>query len=69
VPPERFQRLRDELGDKFIAVELDSSAGNPHGHPRAAHSVLTEHLQDRDGTPTHDALEQVLELFRKQLLP
>ena len=28
VPAERFQRLRDELGDKFIAVEIDSSKGN-----------------------------------------
>jgi dienelactone hydrolase len=68
VPPERFQRLKEELGDKFIAVELDSSAGNPHGHPRAAHSVLTLHLQDKPGTPTRDALDQVLNLFRKKLL-
>src|SRR5438105_8653061 len=62
-PPERFQRLRDELGDKFVSVEIDSSPGNPHGHPRAAHSVLTEHLQDQPGTPTRDALDKVLELF------
>ncbi|MHB8466954.1 MAG: dienelactone hydrolase family protein [Acidimicrobiales bacterium] len=68
VPAARFQRLRDELGDKFVAVELDSSKDNPYGHPRAAHSVLTEHLQDREGTPTRDALDQVLELFRSRLL-
>jgi len=68
VPAARFQRLRDELGDKFVAVELDSSPGNPYGHPKAAHSVLTEHLQDREGTPTRDALDQVLELFRSRLL-
>jgi dienelactone hydrolase len=67
VPAERFERLRDELGDKFVAVEIDSSPGNSHGHPKAAHSVLTEHLQDRAGTPTRDALDQVLELFQKQL--
>ena len=67
-PAERFDRLRDELGDKFIGVELDSSKGNPHGHPASAHSVLTEHLQDRPGTPTRDALEQVLDLFRTRLL-
>lgn len=67
-PPERFQRLREELGDKFVAVELDSSPGNPHGHPRAAHSVLTNHLDDRPGTPTRDALDQVLDLFRSKLL-
>jgi dienelactone hydrolase len=68
VPPERFQRLREELGDHFIAVEIDSSPGNPHGHPRTAHSVLTEHLQDVEGTPTRDALDQVLELLRARLV-
>src|SRR5438309_1789246 len=31
VPPERFDTLRRELGDAFIAVEIDSSRGNPHG--------------------------------------
>jgi hypothetical protein len=30
--------------------------------------VLTNHLQDRPGTPTHDALDQVLQLFRDKLL-
>ncbi|MDQ1395760.1 MAG: hypothetical protein QOG64_1019, partial [Acidimicrobiaceae bacterium] len=46
VPEARFQRLRDELGDGFVAVEIDSSPGNPYGNPRTAHSVLTEHLVD-----------------------
>jgi dienelactone hydrolase len=63
----RFDTLRRELGDGFIAVELDSSKGNPHGHPKAAHSVLTEHLQDREGTPTRQALDQVLDFFRSRL--
>lgn len=67
-PPERFQRLRDELGDGFVAVEIDSSPGNPHGIPSSAHSVLTEHLVDEPGHPTRDALEQVLALFRDRLL-
>ncbi|MEY2451114.1 MAG: hypothetical protein QOD92_688 [Acidimicrobiaceae bacterium] len=68
VPPERFTRLREELGDRFVEVVLDSSKGNPHGHRAAAHSVLTEDLQDEPGTPTRDALDQVLELFRSKLL-
>ena len=68
VPAERFQRLKEELGDSFLAVEIDSSPGNPHGHPRAAHSVLTEHLVDTPGTPTRAALDQVLALFRDKLL-
>ena len=68
VPAERFQRLREELGDKFVAVEIDSSPGNPHGHPKGAHSVLTNHLVDEPGTPTRDALDKVLALFRDKLL-
>lgn len=68
VPRARFQHLREALGDRFVAVEIDSSKGNPHGHPRIAHSVLTEHLIDEPGQPTRDALEQVLDLFRDRLL-
>jgi dienelactone hydrolase len=67
-PPERFARLREELGDRFVGVEIDSSKGNPFGHRPGAHSVLTEDLQDKPGTPTRDALDQVLELFRSKLL-
>ena len=54
---ERFETLRRELGEGFIAVELDSSPGNVHRHPKNAHSVLTEHLDDREGTPTRAALD------------
>ena len=50
-----------------MAVELDSSPGNAHGHKKAAHSVLTEDLDDRPGTPTRDALDQVLAFFRERL--
>ncbi len=63
----RFATLRRELGDAFIAVEIDSSPGNPHGHPKVAHSVVTEHLQDREGTPTRAALDQTLTFFREKL--
>ncbi len=68
VPAARFAHLREALGDRFVGVEIDSSKGNPHGIPRMAHSVLTEHLVDEPGHPTHDALEQVLDLFRTRLL-
>jgi hypothetical protein len=68
VPAERFARLREELGDAFVGVEIDSSEGNPHGIPKAAHSVVTVHLVDEPGHPTRDALDQVLELFRSRLL-
>ena len=68
VPAERFQFLREELGDHFVGVEIDSSKGNPYRNPTNAHSVLTEHLIDEPGSPTRDALEQVLELYRSKLL-
>ncbi len=67
-PPERFEHLRRLLGDGFIGVELDSSAGNAHGHRRGAHSVLTEDLDDRPGTATRAALDQVLAFFTGRLL-
>jgi dienelactone hydrolase len=68
-PPERFDHLRQLLGDGFIGVELDSSKGNPHAHRATAHSVLTEDLDDRPGTPTRAALDQVLEFFTERLGP
>lgn len=68
VPAERFQTLKRELGDGFVAVEIDSSKGNPWGIPPRAHSVLTEHLVDEPGHPTREALDQVLDLFRSRLL-
>jgi dienelactone hydrolase len=67
-PSQRFQRLRDELGDKFVAVEIDSSKGNREGYRSAAHSVLTEDLKDEPGSATRDALDKVLELFKTKLV-
>jgi dienelactone hydrolase len=67
-PPERFEHLRELLGDRFVGVEIDSSPGNPHGHKRMAHSVLTEDLDDRPGTPTRAALDQVLAFFTERLI-
>ena len=67
VPKERFEHLREVLGDRLIAIEIDSSKGNPHGIPRSAHSVVTEHLVDEEGHPTRDALHRVLQFFRERL--
>jgi len=66
-PPERFARLRRELGDGFEAIEIDSSPGNPHGISKKAHSVVTNDLIDEEGHPTRAALERVLALFRERL--
>jgi hypothetical protein len=67
VPAARFARLREELGDHFIAVEIDSSRGNPHGIPRVAHSVLSHHFVDEPGHPTRDALDRVLAFLSQRL--
>ncbi|HEV2360819.1 MAG TPA: dienelactone hydrolase family protein [Acidimicrobiales bacterium] len=66
-PPDRFERLRGELGDAFIGVEIDSSKGNPDGYRTAAHSVLTEDLKDDDGSASKGALDQVIGFFREKL--
>ena len=48
VPGERFEFLRQQLGDAFVAVELPDDSANPDalGTP---HSVVTEHLDRRAG--------------------
>ncbi len=66
-PKERFATLRRELGDNFVGVEIDSSVGNPWGYRKGAHSVLTEDYSDVDGSPTRQALEDVLTFFATRL--
>jgi dienelactone hydrolase len=66
-PGERFAFLREQLGDAFIAVELADEDAN-RDFPAKPHAVLTEHLIDEPGQPTRDALELVLDHFRRKLL-
>ncbi len=68
VPAARFRFLREQLGDGFVAVELDDDSANPAAAMKNPHSVLTEHLLDEPGQPTRAALDQVLDLFRRRLL-
>jgi dienelactone hydrolase len=65
-PGERFAFLREQLGDAFVAVELEDEDAKPDAGP--PHSVLTRHLIDEPGQPTRAALDQVLGLFRARLL-
>jgi dienelactone hydrolase len=67
-PYQRFQYLRDKLGDGFVAVEIDPKYGNPNGPFPVRHSVLTVDLVDEPGNPTRLALERVLDLFQRKLL-
>ncbi len=66
-PGERFERLREELGDRAETIEIDSGPGNAHGIKRIAHSVVALDLVDVDGHPTKVALERVLAFFRERL--
>lgn len=66
-PPERFEYLAEQLGDAFLAVELPDSAANPDATLPQPHSVLTEHLIDEPGQPTHDARERVLDFLADKL--
>lgn len=67
VPDSRFAFLRDQLGDAFVAVELDDEDANPDALI-PPHSVVTEHLIDEPGSRTRQALDDVLTLFRTKLL-
>ena len=68
VPRERFEHLREVFGDRLIAIEIENRKGkNPHNLPKAAHSVVTEHLVDEPGHPTKEALDRVLAFFKERL--
>lgn len=69
VPGDRFDYLREQLGDGFVAVELDQADGNPNGSLAWRHSVLTGDLIDEPGEPTRQALDDVLDLIATRLLP
>jgi dienelactone hydrolase len=64
----RFERLREEFGDAFEAIEIDDRHANPDGR-RPPHSVLTRHLIDADGQPTRAALDRTLAFLRERLCP
>lgn len=67
VPDERFAFLREQLGEAFVAIELDDEDANTEG-VLPPHSVVTEHLIDERGTATYAARERVVDLFRTRLL-
>jgi len=66
-PPERFERLRQELGEGFEGIEIDSSKGNSAGIPKLSHSVVTKDLVDEEGHPTREALDRVMSFFAERL--
>ena len=67
-PQARFDMLRRKLGDRFEAIEINSSPGNLHGFGKMAHSVLTVEFKDEPDFPTRQAMDQVIGFFRKRLV-
>ncbi|MDP8916327.1 MAG: dienelactone hydrolase family protein [Pseudomonadota bacterium] len=61
----RFETLRRELGQGFEGLELPAASAKPH--PEPPHSVLTIGLIDREGEPTHEAVERVLSFLEERL--
>jgi hypothetical protein len=61
----RFETLRHELGDGFEGIELPAASAKPQLEP--PHSVLTIGLIDREGEPTHEAVERVLSFLSDRL--
>jgi dienelactone hydrolase len=66
-PAERFATLKERLGDAFEVIEIDSSAGNPGGFGRMAHSVLTDEVREVDGQPAYEARKRVVEFLTQRL--
>lgn len=68
-PAARFERLRQEFGDRFVGIEIPDEHANPAARPMPPHSVLTNDLIDAPGEPTRDAYDRVLDLLRERLAP
>jgi dienelactone hydrolase len=65
VPPERFVALKQALGPRFEATELDPKDAAPNALMSMAHSVLTIHLDDADPDgPTKRVEQQVIAFFK-----
>lgn len=67
VSPKRFAALKEQFGDAFEVIELDSSKGNAGGFSSGAHSVLTHEV--REGNQAMAARTRVVGFLRKQLSP
>jgi len=66
VTAERFVALREALGPRFEAIELDPQDAEPDPS-MAAHSVLTLHLKDDDPEgPTKQVEQRVIAFFKAQ---
>ncbi len=68
VPKQRFERLREEFGSNFLAIEIDSSFDNSNGINPIAHSVLGVHYVNKPDHPTVIAEAKTVAFMRERLL-
>lgn len=66
-PAARFTALEKALGPRFKGTTLPDSAGAKDSPIKQPHSVVTFHLVDQDGEPTHAALQEILRFFAQRL--
>jgi dienelactone hydrolase len=66
-PRERFETLKNRLGDAFEVIELDSSPGNADGFGSTAHSVLTLEVREVEGHPAFEARKRVVRFLEERL--
>ncbi len=72
VPAQRFETLRNALGDHFLYEEITSPDDSLDPKvEKLAHSVLTEDLapDSKPGHPTQVALNRTLDFLGQRLLP
>ena len=68
-PPGAFRHAAPRARRRLHQRRARLEPGQPARSSQEAHSVLTEHLDDREGTPTRAALDQVLDFFAQRLHP
>jgi dienelactone hydrolase len=64
---ERWDDYEKALGDRIKLRTLPDSAANPVSHMSNPHSVVTNHLIDREGEPTRAAVDEILGFFAERL--
>ncbi|NGY04110.1 dienelactone hydrolase [Solimonas terrae] len=62
----RFDAYQAALGDRFIPVVLDDASAAP-GAASNPHSVVTQHLIDKAGEPTRQAVDDIIAFFVRRL--
>lgn len=71
---QRFAAYQNLLGDRFLSLVVPASAANPEPSPfhrdivASPHSVLTVHLVDKEGHPTAEARDAVIDFLQGRLL-